>query len=183
MPPEPRVLGADEQGVSNYPIRCIVPLFQSEDVCARMSFPPQFDTPISVYQRPTILLVEDDSATRELFDYALRLSGLAVVAARDGLAGLRAIEQQVPDAVVLDLDLPNVSGIDVHQEIVLHAETRDIPIIIVTGTSVEGARRRFSDTRANRSHVGSRLVTVVQQALRQHDDTGREPHRTHRNAR
>jgi len=38
-----------------------------------------------VYQRPTILLVEDDSATRELFDYALRLSGFAVVASPAGV--------------------------------------------------------------------------------------------------
>jgi CheY-like chemotaxis protein len=133
-----------------------------------MSFPPQFDTPISVYQRPTILLVEDDSATRELFDYALRLSGLAVVAARDGLAGLRAIEQQVPDAVVLDLDLPNVSGIDVHQEIVSHAETRDIPIIIVTGTSWRAPAGVFRTLR--KPITSDVLVTVVQQALRQHDD-------------
>ena len=82
---------------------------------------PNLARAVSVYQRPTILLVEDDSATREMFDYALRLAGFAVVAARDGLAGLRAIEQQVPDAVVLDLDLPHVSGIDVQQEIVSHA--------------------------------------------------------------
>ncbi|HEV8237192.1 MAG TPA: response regulator [Gemmatimonadaceae bacterium] len=121
-----------------------------------------------MYQRPTILLVEDDSATRELFDYALRLSGFAVIAARDGLAGLRAIEQQVPDAVVLDLDLPNVSGIDVHQEIASHAETRDIPIIIVTGT---GWRAPAGVFRMLRKPITSDvLVTVVQQALRPHDD-------------
>ena len=128
-----------------------------------MSFPPQFDTPVFVYQRATILLVEDDSATRELFDYALRLSGFAVVAARDGLAGLRAIEQQVPDAVVLDLDLPHVSGMDVHEEIGSHAETRDIPIIIVTGTGWKAPAGVFRTLR--KPITSDVLVMVVQQAL------------------
>jgi chemosensory pili system protein ChpA (sensor histidine kinase/response regulator) len=93
----------------------------------------------------------------------LRLSGFAVVAARDGLAGLRAIEQQVPDAVVLDLDLPHVSGVDVHGEIASHAETRDIPIIIVTGTSWMAPAGVFRTLR--KPITSDVLVTVVQQAL------------------
>ena len=48
-----------------------------------MPFPPQFGTAVSVYQRPTILLVEDDSATREMFDYALRPSGFALLTRHD----------------------------------------------------------------------------------------------------
>ena len=84
--------------------------------------------------RRTVLLVEDDRATRELFEYALRIAGFAVIVAGDGLAALHVLEQHRPDAVVLDLDLPHVSGIDVHQEIVAHADTRDLPVVIVTGT-------------------------------------------------
>ena len=98
-----------------------------------------------------------------MFDYAFRLSGFAVVAARDGLAGLRAIEQQVPDAVVLDLDLPHVSGIDVHEEIGSHAETRDIPIIIVTGTGWKAPAGVFRTLR--KPITSDVLVTVIQQAL------------------
>jgi len=145
-----------------------------------MSFLPQFGTAISVYQRPTILLVEDDSATREMFDYALRLAGFAVVAVRDGLAGLRAIEQQVPDAVVLDLDLPHVSGMDVQQEIVSHAETRDIPIIIVTGTSWRAPAGVFRTLR--KPITSDVLEAVIQQALTQRDGAGHEPQRTRTNA-
>lgn len=85
-------------------------------------------------QRPLILLVEDDRATREMFDYALRMEGFDVSVAGDGLAALRFIEQQLPDLIVLDLDLPHVSGIDIQQEVMAHAETSAIPIIVVTGT-------------------------------------------------
>jgi len=71
-----------------------------------------------------------------MFEYALRLNGFDVSSASDGLIALRAIDQHViPDVIVLDLDLPQINGIDVHQEIVSHAETRDIPVVVVTGTN------------------------------------------------
>lgn len=71
-----------------------------------------------------------------MFDYALRISGFDVWSVGDGLSALRAIDQHcIPAVIVLDLDLPRVSGIDVHQEVVSHAETCAIPVIVVTGTS------------------------------------------------
>jgi DNA-binding response OmpR family regulator len=89
---------------------------------------------MTIHERPNILLVEDDRATREMFDYALRMDGFDVSVAGDGFAALRFIEQQLPDLIVLDLDLPHVSGIDVQQEVMAHAETSAIPIVVVTGT-------------------------------------------------
>ncbi len=116
-------------------------------------------------QRPTVLLVEDDNATREMFDYALRMAGFSVNAVRDGFAALRSIEQQCPDIVVLDLDLPHVSGLDVHQELVSHAETCKIPIVVVTGTSWQAPHEVF---RTLRKPIPSDvLVTTIEQALAQ----------------
>jgi len=86
------------------------------------------------HERPTVLVVEDDRATREMFEYALQMAGFAVPVAGDGLIALRLIEQERPDVIVLDLDLPHVNGIDVHQEVMAHADTSAIPIIVVTGT-------------------------------------------------
>jgi len=116
-------------------------------------------------ERPTVLLVEDDNATREMFDYALRMAGYSVTAVRDGFASLRSIEQQCPDIVVLDLDLPHVSGLDVHQELVSHAETCKIPIVVVTGTSWQAPPEVF---RMLRKPIPSDvLVTTIEQALAQ----------------
>ena len=89
---------------------------------------------MTTQERPTVLVVEDDRASRELYEYALRLAGFDVLLATDGLGALRMLEHELPDAIVLDLDLPWISGIDVQQEIVSHAETSTIPIIVVTGT-------------------------------------------------
>jgi len=109
------------------------------------------------------LLVEDDRATREMFDYALRISGFSVSAHPDGFVALRAIEQQLPDVIVVDLDLPQVSGIDVVHEIVSHAETRAIPIIVVTGTNWHPPEGVF---RTLRKPIASDvLIAVVERAL------------------
>jgi DNA-binding response OmpR family regulator len=120
---------------------------------------------MTTFERPTVLLVEDDNATREMFDYALRMAGFAVTPVRDGFAALRSIEQQCPDLVVLDLDLPHVSGFDVHQEIVSHAETCRIPIVVVTGTNWQAPAEVF---RTLRKPIASDiLVSTIEQALAQ----------------
>ncbi len=83
--------------------------------------------------RSTVLIVEDDPSLRALYRATLQLEGLVVVAVEDGLDALRQIELDPPAAVVLDLDLPRLPGRDVQREIRGRAETRDIPIVIVTG--------------------------------------------------
>ena len=116
------------------------------------------------HERPVVLIVDDDRATREMFEYALRIGGFSVATAGDGISALRAIDQHLnPDVIVLDLDLPQVNGLDVQQEIVAHAETRDIPIIIVTGTNWSVPAGVF---RTLRKPINSDvLVRIVTQAL------------------
>ena len=82
----------------------------------------------------TILIVEDDVALREFYRTVLRGVGFTVVAVEDGLDALRVLEGRLPDAIVLDLTLRRVGGRDVQQEVRSRAETRRIPIIVVTGT-------------------------------------------------
>src|SRR5919204_2837649 len=119
------------------------------------------------FERPTVLLVEDDRATREMFGYALRIGGFDVLLAGDGFTALRLIEEQVeerlPDVVVLDLNLPQLSGRDVHQEILAHAETRVIPVIVVTGTESDPLPKVFRTLR--KPVAPDVLVAVVQEAL------------------
>lgn len=69
-----------------------------------------------------------------MYRTALTLAGLEVHDAGDGLDALRQIDQVTPDIIVLDLVLPDISGMDLRQEIAAHGHTRDIPIIIVTDT-------------------------------------------------
>ena len=81
-----------------------------------------------------ILVVEDDADLRALYRTALRLAGYFVQEAGDGFAALRALDADPPDLVVLDLGLPGMSGYVVRQELAAQADTRHIPIVVVTGT-------------------------------------------------
>jgi CheY-like chemotaxis protein len=88
-------------------------------------------------RRARILVVEDDRDLRVLFASALMMAGYTVVVAEDGIDALRRIEEDRPHGIVLDLDLPRLGGRDVQQEIASRADTRDIPIIVVTGSDEE----------------------------------------------
>jgi two-component system KDP operon response regulator KdpE len=83
----------------------------------------------------SILIVEDDHELRRMFRHALGLAGYAVNDTSDGIQALRIIEQHRPDLIVLDLGLPMLSGLDVQAEIAAHAQTRDILVVVVTGSS------------------------------------------------
>jgi two-component system chemotaxis response regulator CheY len=81
----------------------------------------------------TVLVVEDDIDLRRMFRMALALAGFDVLEAGNGLDALRVLDSHPPEAVVLDLGLPIMSGVAVRQEIAAHAHTRHVPVIVVTG--------------------------------------------------
>ena len=83
-----------------------------------------------------VLVVEDDPPVRELYRSILRQAGYTVLTVEDGLTALRCIEDRPPAAVVLDLVLPRLSGRDVYHELKARPETRDLPIIVVSGHDV-----------------------------------------------
>ena len=87
--------------------------------------------------RATILVVEDDAALRELYRTELTMAGYRVATVADGLTALQWIEHDRPDAILLDWSLPRLSGGDVQRELTAHPETRDIPVILVTGVADE----------------------------------------------
>jgi DNA-binding response OmpR family regulator len=83
-----------------------------------------------------VLVVEDDPSLRELYRIALTSAGFAVVAVEDGVDALRRVEHTAPQAVVLDLALPRMDGRDVSRELRSRSATRNIPIVVVSGTDM-----------------------------------------------
>ena len=59
-----------------------------------------------------ILVVEDEKSLRALYKQDLEHDGYAVVTAEDALSGLRALEAEAPDLVVLDIRMPGIDGLD-----------------------------------------------------------------------
>jgi len=77
-----------------------------------------------------ILIADDDRAIREALARALSLEGYDVVQASDGAAALSQIEATSPDAMVLDVMMPNVDGLTVCR--VLRAERNRVPVLMLT---------------------------------------------------
>ncbi|HYT65574.1 MAG TPA: response regulator [Vicinamibacterales bacterium] len=88
-------------------------------------------------RRVRILIVEDDTDLRRLFRAVLSIAGFDVDEAADGPEALRVIDSKPPALVTLDLQLPTLDGVSVQQELAARARTCHIPIIIVTGSSIE----------------------------------------------
>ena len=98
---------------------------------------------------PFILAVEDEDALSTLLSYNLEKEGYKVAVAADGEEALLMVDERQPDLIVLDWMLPKVSGIEVCRRLRNRAETRNIPIIMVTARGEESDRIRGLDTGAD----------------------------------
>ena len=98
---------------------------------------------------PRILVVEDEDALSTLLQYNLEKEGYQVGVAADGEEALIAIDERQPDLVVLDWMLPKVSGIEVCRRLRGKAETRNLPILMLTARGEESDRVRGLDTGAD----------------------------------
>jgi len=111
-----------------------------------------------------ILVVEDDVELRRMFRLALTVAGFDVQEVGDGLDALRAIDADVPHAMVLDLGLPLVSGHMVLQDLAARAHTRHIAVIVVTGQPAD--REQIDAACVLRKPVSpDDLVTVVRRCV------------------
>ena len=98
---------------------------------------------------PTVLLVEDEPAQREVLAYNLEAEGFEVIRAEDGEEALLLLGEAPPDVVLLDWMLPNVSGIEVCRRLKTKPETRSIPVIMISARSEEVDRVRGLETGAD----------------------------------
>jgi len=99
--------------------------------------------------QPVILVVEDEPAQREVLSYNFAAEGFSVTTAENGEEALLLVGEVQPDIIVLDWMLPNVSGIEVCRRLKSRAETRAIPVIMLSARSEEVDRVRGLETGAD----------------------------------
>lgn len=80
-----------------------------------------------------VLLVEDDESVRRMVRVSLEMNEYDVIEAKDGLEGLLLLEMEKPDAVVLDLMMPDVGGERMLAQLRSAPETKRTPVVIITG--------------------------------------------------
>ena len=99
--------------------------------------------------RPTVLLVEDESAQREMLAYNLEAEGFDVITADNGEDGLILVDENDPDLIVLDWMMPQLSGIEVCRRLKSNSKTRQIPVIMLSARAEEVDRVRGLETGAD----------------------------------
>ena len=93
----------------------------------------------------TVLIVEDNELNMKLFHDLLQAKGFKVLQARDGGQGVELARQHRPDLIVMDIQLPGISGLTATKSIKEDADLKAIPIIAVTAFAMKGDEDRIRD--------------------------------------
>lgn len=99
--------------------------------------------------QPTVLVVEDEAAQRQILSYNLGAQGFTVIEATDGDEALLLVAESSPDIIVLDWMLPGTSGIEICRRLKSDAKTSTIPVIMLSARSEEVDRVRGLETGAD----------------------------------
>ena len=96
-----------------------------------------------------ILLVEDNEFNRKIVRDLLARQPYDLLEAHDGEAGVAAARRDKPDVIVMDVQLPKLSGLDATRAIRAEPETATIPIIVVTSFALSGDDKKAMDAGAS----------------------------------
>lgn len=93
----------------------------------------------------TILIVEDNELNMKLFHDLLEAHGYDIIGTRDGMDALKIARDQHPDLILMDIQLPEVSGLEVTKWIKEDDRLRSIPVIAVTAFAMKGDEEKIRE--------------------------------------
>jgi two-component system, cell cycle response regulator DivK len=91
----------------------------------------------------TVLIVEDNELNMKLFHDLLEAHGYAILGTRNGTEALALARQYRPDLILMDIQLPEVSGLEVTKRLKDDADLRHIPVVAVTAFAMKGDEERI----------------------------------------
>jgi two-component system cell cycle response regulator DivK len=89
-----------------------------------------------------ILYVEDNFENRILVKRVLEVEGYVVLEAEDGPSGMRLATQEIPDLILMDINLPEVDGYEVTAELRQNSSLAHVPIVALTANVLKGDREK-----------------------------------------
>ena len=95
------------------------------------------DRPASAGSQPVILVVDDDADLRTLVSFALARSGMGVLQAPSGEEALSILEEQTVEAVIIDMGMAGMNGLEVIRALRSDPDTATLPILLMTGSGSE----------------------------------------------
>lgn len=131
-----------------------------------------------------ILIVEDEAAIREMIGFAMRRSGYELTEAANGQQAQLQVAEKVPDVILMDWMLPDVSGVELVRRLKREELTRHIPVIMLTARSGEDDKVYGLDSGADdyvtKPFSPKELLARIRAVLRRHEgDQGDEVIRVH----
>lgn len=122
---------------------------------------------------PLVLTVDDEAGIRRLMKLELTGQGFRVITAASGEEALRLVEEQRPDVVLLDVLMPEMTGLEVLRRI---REQMDVPVIIVTAKDNDADKVRYLELGADDyivkpfspDELGARIRAVLRRSLGSH---------------
>ena len=90
----------------------------------------------------TILIIDDEPAIMELLTKTLLHKGFSVLRALRGRTGVEFATKYLPEVIILDLNMPDLNGIEIVEQLRTHPRTKDIPVLINTGTVLNEEERQ-----------------------------------------
>lgn len=130
--------------------------------------------------KPHILIVDDEAAIITMLRYNLEKEGFAVSEAADGEEALTRIAERIPDVVLLDWMLPQVSGIEVCRQIRRAPDLRNLPIIMLTARGEESDRVRGlncgADDYVTKPFSPAELVARIRTVMRRSNGNPSDEH-------
>ena len=92
-----------------------------------------------------ILYIEDNLENRTLVKRVLEVEGYVVLEADDGPSGLRLIEEEMPDLILMDINLPEIDGYEITTQLRQMEGLKNVPIVALTANVLKGDRERSFD--------------------------------------
>jgi two-component system cell cycle response regulator DivK len=91
----------------------------------------------------TILVIEDNPHNLRLAELVLRKGGYAVLSATDGQSGLKLARENVPDAILMDIQMPGIDGLEVTRLLKSDMRTATIKVLALTALAMRGDEERL----------------------------------------
>ena len=116
--------------------------------------------------RPLILVVDDFKDNREMYAEYLAFAGFRVAEAEDGKEALERTIDLEPDAIIMDLALPKMDGLEVTKRIRANASTAKIPILVLTGHALSAISKKATQAGADAFLVKPCLPDALAREIR-----------------
>ena len=125
-----------------------------------------------------VLIVEDNELNMKLFHDLLEAHGIGTVQTKDGHNVLKLAREEKPDLILMDIQLPEISGLDVTRWLKDDEELRSIPVIAVTAFAMKGDEQKIREGGCedyiSKPISVTKFLETVQKYLSSSDDVAKE---------